>query len=127
MKKRSLLAVESSTSQCSIAIYHNGQCYEKVFSQPRKHLEQIYLNFPILLKESGCAKSSIEGVVVGRGPGQFTGLRVALGFAQGLAFSLKINMMSVSSLAVLVRAQLKHQDFTRADVIMNARQNHIDE
>ncbi|HJN38294.1 MAG TPA: tRNA (adenosine(37)-N6)-threonylcarbamoyltransferase complex dimerization subunit type 1 TsaB [Gammaproteobacteria bacterium] len=125
MNDSTLLAIESSTSQCSIAIYAHGRMHEKSFNQPRKHLEMMYSAFDDLLIEAGISKGSFDGVLVGQGPGQFTGLRVALGFAQGLAYSLKIPLFAVSSLAIIVKAQLRNVSFSQANIAMNARQNYV--
>ena len=78
-----LLAIESSTEQCSVALRCGGQTQQLVSDQPRGHAEQILPMIETLLADSGISRRQIDQVVFGQGPGSFTGVRIACSVAHG--------------------------------------------
>ena len=83
-----IIAIETATDICGIALIKNGKCIEKVEKQiPKKHAEQLPLYYETLISPSTYNKLKINAVAVSIGPGSFTGLRVGLGFAKGLAYA----------------------------------------
>jgi len=101
-----LLAIESSTEQCSVALRCGDQTQQLVSDQPRGHAEQILPMIETLLADSGISRQQIDQVVFGQGPGSFTGVRIACSVAQGLGFGLDIPVLPISSLAGLAQAAL---------------------
>jgi tRNA threonylcarbamoyladenosine biosynthesis protein TsaB len=96
-----LLAFELSTEACSVALWVNGAVRERHEIAPRKHAEFALPWADALLAEAGIAKSQLDAIAVGRGPGAFTGVRLGVAIAQGIALALDRPAVPVSTLAAL--------------------------
>jgi tRNA threonylcarbamoyladenosine biosynthesis protein TsaB len=96
-----LLALETSTEACSVALWIDGEVRERFDLAPRRHAELALPWAEALLKNAGVAKSRLDAIAVGRGPGAFTGVRLAIALAQGIALALDRPVVPVSTLAVL--------------------------
>ena len=96
-----LLAFETATEACSVAISVDGRVLERFEIAPRRHAELALPWAEVLLAEAGVARSQVDAVAVSRGPGAFTGVRLGIGVAQGIALALDRPVIAVSTLAVL--------------------------
>lgn len=96
-----LLAIETSTEACSVAVYVDGELRERHELAPRRHTQLVLPWAEQLLAEAGLRKSQLDAIAVGRGPGAFTGVRLAIALAQGLALALDRPLLPISTLAVL--------------------------
>src|SRR5690242_14201234 len=96
-----LLAIETSTEYCSVALLHGDTLTERSELAPRRHAELVLPMAESLLAEAGLKRTQLDGIAVGRGPGAFTGVRLAISVAQGLAFALDLPVVTISSLAAL--------------------------
>ena len=96
-----LLAFETATEACSVALYLDGQVRERFEVAPRRHAELALPMAQVLLAEAGIARAQLDAIAVGRGPGAFTGVRLAIALAQGIALALDRPVVPVSTLAVL--------------------------
>lgn len=96
-----LLAFETSTEACSVAVYVDGQVHERFGIAPRRHTELALPWADEVLAEAGVARSQLDAIAVGRGPGAFTGVRLAIAIAQGVALALDRPVLPVSTLAAL--------------------------
>lgn len=96
-----LLAIETSTEACSVAVYVDGEVRERHELAPRRHTQLVLPWADALLAEAGLRKSQLDAIAVGRGPGAFTGVRLAIAIVQGLALALDRPVLPVSTLAVL--------------------------
>lgn len=96
-----LLAFETSTEACSVAVYVDGAVFERFEVAPRRHTELVLPWAELLLAEAGVARSQLDAIAVGRGPGAFTGVRLAIAIAQGIALGLDLPVVPVSTLAAL--------------------------
>ena len=96
-----LLAIDTATESCSAALLVNGKVYQRTTLQARKHAELILPFVDELLTEAKIEKKDINGLVVGQGPGAFTGVRIGIGVAQGLALALNLPVVAVSNLKTL--------------------------
>ncbi len=96
-----LLAIETSTEACSVALSVDGEVRERHEIAPRRHTQLVLPWAEQLLAEAGLRKSQLDAIAVGRGPGAFTGVRLAIAIVQGLALALDRPVLPVSTLAVL--------------------------
>lgn len=96
-----LLAFETATEACSVAVWVDGDVRERFEVAPRRHAGLALPWAEGLLAEAGVAKAQLDAVVVGRGPGAFTGVRLAISIAQGIALALERPVVPVSTLAAL--------------------------
>lgn len=96
-----LLAFETSTEACSVAVHVDGQVRERFEIAPRRHAELALPWAEQLLAEAGIARAQLDAVAVGRGPGAFTGVRLGIGLAQGIALALDLPVLALSTLQVL--------------------------
>lgn len=116
-----LLALDTSTDHLSIALTLGGA--PLVFHQPvgQQHAERTLPEIGRLLAEAGATLGQLDAIVYGQGPGSFTGLRIACGIAQGLAFSAGLPLIGVPTLDA-VAAQ---DDGARQLVCLDARMNQV--
>ena len=96
-----LLALETATEACSIALYLDGEVIERHEIAPRLHAEYALPWAEVLLAEAGIAKSQLDAIAISRGPGAFTGVRLAIALAQGIALALDKPVVAVSTLQVI--------------------------
>lgn len=96
-----LLAFETATEACSVAVWIEGDIRERFELAPRRHAELSLPWAEQLLAEAGIARSQLDAIVISRGPGAFTGVRLAIAIAQGIALALDRPIVPVSTLAVL--------------------------
>ena len=96
-----LLALDTSTECCSAALLLDGAMHLRSTLTERSHAELILPMVEELLAESRHTLADLDGLAFGRGPGAFTGLRIAAGVAQGLALGARLNVAPVSSLAAV--------------------------
>ncbi|MBE2211558.1 MAG: tRNA (adenosine(37)-N6)-threonylcarbamoyltransferase complex dimerization subunit type 1 TsaB [Xanthomonadaceae bacterium] len=96
-----LIALETSTEACSVAVLDEDVLIERFEVAPRRHAELTLPWAEALLAEAGLARKELNAVAVGRGPGAFTGVRLGVSLAQGMALALDIPAIAVSTLAAL--------------------------
>jgi tRNA threonylcarbamoyladenosine biosynthesis protein TsaB len=96
-----LLAIETATESCSVALVHGEEVIARSEIAPRRHAERVLPMADELLAEAGLGRHALDGIAVGRGPGAFTGVRLAVSLAQGMALALDRPVVTVSSLAAL--------------------------
>ncbi|HHM05022.1 MAG TPA: tRNA (adenosine(37)-N6)-threonylcarbamoyltransferase complex dimerization subunit type 1 TsaB [Gammaproteobacteria bacterium] len=120
-----LLALDTSTEACSAALYLDGEvrgCFELA---PRRHAALILPMLDSLLKEAGLAPAQLDALAFGRGPGAFTGVRIAVGVAQGVAFGAGLPVVPVSSLAALAHGIFRQQGRQRVLAALDARMGQV--
>lgn len=96
-----LLAFELATEACSVALWHDGCLKLRHEIAPRRHIELALPWAEALIAEAGIARSRIDALAVGVGPGAFTGVRLAISLVQGIALGLDRPVLPVSTLAAL--------------------------
>jgi tRNA threonylcarbamoyladenosine biosynthesis protein TsaB len=103
----SLLAIETSSSQGSLALSHNGEVLQLKLSEQRKQIAELLPSINNLLAQASLTLGDLQGLVLSAGPGSFTGLRVGMGVVQGLGLAQDLPVMCLSSLQIL--AQTAHR------------------
>lgn len=95
-----VLAFDTATSACTVAVVHGDAVLSELTLQvPRAHSTRLMPLIAQAIEESGVAKTELDAIAVGIGPGSFTGLRIGLATAKGLAFALEKPCVPVSTLA----------------------------
>ncbi|PKM13134.1 MAG: tRNA (adenosine(37)-N6)-threonylcarbamoyltransferase complex dimerization subunit type 1 TsaB [Gammaproteobacteria bacterium HGW-Gammaproteobacteria-3] len=120
-----LLAVETATEACSAALFIDGEVIERFQLAPQTHTRLILPMIDSLLAEAGLAARDLDGLAFGRGPGSFTGVRIATGVIQGLALGLELPVAPVSTLAALAQDYFDRQTDTFVFSAMDARMNEV--
>jgi len=93
-----LIAIETATENCSVALLHQNHIFHKELIAPQKHAELVLGYIQELLDEQGLNKTEIDGIVFGQGPGAFTGVRIATSIVQGLALALDLKVLPISTM-----------------------------
>lgn len=106
MKLPAILAIETATHACSVAILVNGHSYHAYEYAPQQHTVLIFPMIEEVLKQANITLQDIDYIAVGKGPGSFTGVRLGIALAQGLAYGLNVPLFGVSTLEALA-AQAK--------------------
>lgn len=118
-----LLAIDTATERCSVAARIDGRWIERSVDTPRGHADIVLSMVDDVLKEGGVRIGELAGIAYGRGPGAFTGVRIAIGVVQGLAFGAKLPTAGVSNLAAV--AQQVASQGERILVCMDARMSEV--
>ena len=123
-----ILAIETATEACSVALWLDGDCLERHQRAPRAHARHLLPWVEALLAEAGLSLNALDAVAFGRGPGSFTGLRLAAGTTQGLALGAGLPVVPVSSLRALALSVLQERPQTRqAPCLLTALDARMDE
>ena len=99
-----ILAIETSTEYCSVALWQDGTVSERCELVGQKHSEVLMAMLDALLKDAGIKIKQVDGIAFGKGPGSFTGVRIACGVAQGLALGADVKVVGVCTLEALAQA-----------------------
>ncbi|WP_159017235.1 tRNA (adenosine(37)-N6)-threonylcarbamoyltransferase complex dimerization subunit type 1 TsaB [Cognatiluteimonas profundi] len=113
-----LLAFETATEACSVALWIDGEIIERFEIAPRRHAELSLPWAGQLLAEAGIARSQLDAIAVSRGPGAFTGVRLAIALAQGIALALDKPVVAISTLAALAMQSTGERTIAAIDARM---------
>jgi tRNA threonylcarbamoyladenosine biosynthesis protein TsaB len=118
-----LLAIDTATERCSVALRLDGQVIERVSEQPRGAADLVLPMVESVLQEAGVRLIDLDGIAYGRGPGAFTGVRIGVGVVQGLAFGAGLLTVGISNLAAVAQQVARPGD--RILVCMDARMEQV--
>lgn len=98
-----ILCIETGTDVCSVGIAKEGELLSlRESDEGRDHARKVGVFVDELLRETGLVPDDLDAVVVGKGPGSYTGLRIGVSFAKGLCYGLQKPLLAVGSLDALV-------------------------
>ena len=120
-----ILAIDTATDACSCAIDCGGAIAARHAVEPRRHTERLLPMVDSVLAEAGIGLGSLDAIAFGRGPGSFTGLRIACAAAQGLAFGAGRPLVPVSTLQVIAAGMHRSQGARRVLVALDARMGEV--
>lgn len=123
--EKRLLALETATDACSVALWDGDRIVHRFELAPRRHTERVLPMCEELLEEAGLSLNGLDGIAFGRGPGSFTGVRIAAGITQGLAYAGGCPVIPVSTLAVMAQRAIEEHRCERVLVAMDARMNEV--
>lgn len=120
-----LLALDTSEDACSAALNLDGEIMARFELAPRRHTSLILPMMDALLAEAGLMPADLDAVAFGRGPGSFTGLRIAAGVTQGIALGLDIPVLPISTLAALSLGAHRATGATQILAALDARMGEV--
>lgn len=123
--QKPILALETSTEICSVALWRDGVVSERVLPSGGGHSERVLPFVAELLSELKLQLHDLAAVAYGEGPGAFTGLRLACGVAQGLAFGAGLPVIGVGSLEALAWAASRATGHLLIYPVVDARMNEV--
>jgi tRNA threonylcarbamoyladenosine biosynthesis protein TsaB len=102
-----ILAIETSTDACSVALSIDSEVLYRCANKPRSHTQLVMPMVQEVLAEAGVKPAQLDTIGVSIGPGSFTGLRIGFAVTQGLAYGADIPVVGVSSLHIMAQTYLR--------------------
>lgn len=127
MNNLAILAIDAATEACSVALSYQGELYHQFEICPQQHSVKILPMVDDVLKQAGVSLDQLDCLAFGCGPGSFTGVRIGVGVAQGLAFGANLPMVPVSSLQAMAQGvwRLNKADGACVHVAIDARMSEV--
>ncbi len=120
-----LLAIDTSSPACSVALCVGPTVFERHEEQAREHTRLVTPMIRSVLSESGAELGNLDAIVLGNGPGSFIGMRIAASVAQGLAHGAGLCIVPVSSLAAVAAEVFAETEARQAVVAQDAHMNEV--
>ncbi len=120
-----ILALETATSFCSVALSVNGEQRQLDQAAPQKHAAMLLPMVEQLLADAGLSRKQLDAIAFGRGPGSFTGLRIAAAAAQGIALGLNLPVAPVSTLAAMAHQRFRAEGVQQCIACLDARMSEV--
>jgi len=120
-----LLAIDTSSLACSVALAVDGTVYERHEEQAREHTRLLMPMIRDVLADGGLTTEQLDAIVLGNGPGSFIGMRIAASVAQGLAHGAGLDIVPVSSLAAVAAQAFEDADVTEVVVAQDAHMSEV--
>lgn len=125
MMKPTILALDTATEACSVALSHQSLLITRDELSPRTHTQRILPMVDEVLNEAHIAINDVDYLAFGRGPGSFTGVRVGVGIAQGLALGANLPVIGVSNLLTMAEQAYQQLGATEIVALIDARMNEV--
>ncbi len=120
-----ILALDTSTENCSVALLIGDKAYSRSEVAPRGHTSKILPMVDEVLNDASLTLDDIDVLAFGRGPGSFTGVRIGIGIAQGLAFGADLPMIGISTLKAMAQACYRIHGQGHAACAIDARMSEV--
>ncbi|WGE89942.1 tRNA (adenosine(37)-N6)-threonylcarbamoyltransferase complex dimerization subunit type 1 TsaB [Actinobacillus arthritidis] len=122
---KTILAIDTATEACSVALLHNGEMTSLDELSPRTHTQRILPMIDELLTKADISLKQVDKLAFGRGPGSFTGVRVGIGVAQGLAMGAELPVVPISNLVAMAQATYREIGADKVVALIDARMNEV--
>jgi tRNA threonylcarbamoyladenosine biosynthesis protein TsaB len=122
-----ILAIDTATDACSVALYCDGDISEQYEVIPRQHSQRLMPMLAEVLRDGDLLAQGVDAIAYGCGPGSFTGLRIAASAVQGLAFANNLPAIAVSTLACQVQTALRLGLIQAGDTVLSLLDARINE
>lgn len=116
-----ILAIDTSTENCSVALVVGDTYFVRREVAPRDHTKKVLPMVDEVLQQAQISLNEVDALAFGRGPGSFTGVRIGIGIAQGLAFGADLPMIEISTLAAMAQGSYRHSGATHVASAIDAR------
>lgn len=120
-----ILAIDTATEACSAALWNDGNTCAHFELCPREHTQRILPIVQDILTQGGVSLTDLDALAFGRGPGSFTGVRIGIGIAQGLALGAELPMIGVSTLATMAQGAWRKKGASRVLAAIDARMGEV--
>ncbi|GKW02087.1 tRNA (adenosine(37)-N6)-threonylcarbamoyltransferase complex dimerization subunit type 1 TsaB [Pectobacterium carotovorum] len=120
-----ILALDTATEACSVALWNEGEIHSLFEICPREHTQRILPMVQQVLADSGLTLKDLDALAFGQGPGSFTGVRIGIGIAQGLALGADLPLLGVSSLATMAQGAFRLTQATHVLAAIDARMGEV--
>ncbi|ROP61898.1 tRNA threonylcarbamoyladenosine biosynthesis protein TsaB [Enterobacter sp. BIGb0383] len=120
-----ILAIDTATEACSVALSDNGSTHAHFELCPREHTQRILPMVQDMLTAGDLSLEQLDVLAFGRGPGSFTGVRIGIGIAQGLALGAELPLTGVSTLATMAQGAWRKTGATRVLAAIDARMGEV--
>lgn len=120
-----ILALDTATEACSVALWNEGKIHSLFEICPREHTQRILPMVQQVLADSGLTLKDLDALAFGQGPGSFTGVRIGIGIAQGLALGADLPLLGVSSLATMAQGAFRLTQATQVLAAIDARMGEV--
>lgn len=120
-----ILAIDTATEACSVALLNNGKVTAHFELCAREHTQRILPLVQAQLQQEAIALNELDGLAFGKGPGSFTGVRIGTGIAQGLALGAELPLVGVSTLKAMAQGAWRLQSAERVLAAIDARMGEV--
>ena len=120
-----LLALDTSSNACSVAVMRDDKLYEGHVVEPRRHTQILVPMIEQVMADAALTLEELDAIVLGIGPGSFIGMRIAASVAQGLAYGAGLQIIPVSSLAAVAAEEFDTTTSSRVAVAQDAHMNEV--
>ncbi len=120
-----ILALETATEACSVALLNGDVVIARYVHQPQQQAQLVLPMVNDVLQEAALPLTSLDAIAFGRGPGSFTGLRVAASVTQGLAVASDLPVVPVSTLACMAQGMQRRFQASRVLTALDARMQEV--
>ncbi|MCF5870216.1 tRNA (adenosine(37)-N6)-threonylcarbamoyltransferase complex dimerization subunit type 1 TsaB [Aeromonas veronii] len=125
MNELKILAVDTATEACSAALLVGDKLFSRWEEAPRDHTRKILPMVQAVLEDAGISLSDLDAIAFGRGPGSFTGVRIGISVAQGLAFGAGVPLIGISTLAAMAQGAYRLDGAQQVLTAIDARMNEV--
>jgi len=120
-----ILGIDTSTDACSVALLINGSITEQYEVAPKAHARLLLSMIDAVLKRAECTLVDLDALAFGRGPGSFTGVRIASSVVQALSFGINKPIIPVSALRAIAQSVFQEREITQSFAYLDARMQEI--